>query len=269
MISSKVASLLVLASVSSGAAFLAPVTAFASTTIPNELSASQISTLKSEFSMQGIPPATQAKLISKIEHGQILDGANPSMLKQIPAGALRVSPNHPESSYTMPDGSVVSLKLKVLSHRQVKLSAPNTNTNMTMVTSNSTLSPSVSNTSGSGTSGGTESGGSGYANFYGVKVYASYADVAYAYFYSDFTVVEGGQSYITQAYQDSVNTSVGYSLSSKSLSVIQKYEDVGTGQPAQAQMNFDVVAYKGLGNYQYQLTLNVGSSTYWVEALPY
>ncbi|WP_018132318.1 hypothetical protein [Effusibacillus pohliae] len=106
--------------------------------------------------------------------------------------------------------------------------------------------------------GGTTSCGTGYCNFTNMTVKETrwYCE---GRFQADFTLVNGGDDYISRVYDAQV-WSAG-SISDVSLNLTKAWEDLNG--PAEAVLRW--VAYNGVTSTTYILKLKVGGNNYWDE----
>lgn len=227
------------------------------------LNSAQVSSDFQQLINMGVSPETAQNLIAQVESGHTLDSMNPAMVSQIPNGDLVVTPDHPVSTYTFPDGSVYQLKLTVLSDKKVPVSTNTRSAEISQQATSVTVAQPASSGSGS-TSGGTSSGGSGYEEFVSVQVNGAWV-FGGASFDADFTMVQSpGQDYFSNIYTPQIYTVLG-TWSNQNLSYLRKTEDVAENLPAEARLSF---TYKGPTANVPQLDefvqLNLGSTSYWV-----
>lgn len=109
----------------------------------------------------------------------------------------------------------------------------------------------------SSVSGGYATGGSGYRSYYNVTVREDTTFV-HARFFADYTLVQGGYSYISDAYDYYLDIIAGYS-SSESLTVDQPNQT--TSRPARATLSFNYVKLNGYLSTTYKLFLYVNNTS--------
>jgi len=107
-------------------------------------------------------------------------------------------------------------------------------------------------------SGGTVTGGSGYKSYKKAKVYSN-TGVLNASFYANFTLVQNGNDFISNAYDYSIQGKLGVA-SFQSLKIIKKTESLD-GR-AQAKLDFSYKAAEDVVNSTYWLKLYVGNDKY-------
>ncbi|MNP12535.1 hypothetical protein D3C76_1047700 [compost metagenome] len=186
--------------------------------------------LKANFDELGIDEQTQKTLLEKLKGGEMLDSINPT--KQHEGITTKVSnqeigllaqPNSPflYTRTVFPDGSVSIQSV----------------------------------TPGEGTICG-----SGYCNYQNAKVYYSNTVVT-ASFLANFTIVNGGFSYISDAWQPSVKTFISTSFSDLNLAITRPTETLQYS--AQASMTWIFSSAAGSTNQYLNLDVKdgVGKST--------
>lgn len=105
---------------------------------------------------------------------------------------------------------------------------------------------------------GTVTGGSGYKNFKKAKVYYN-AGIANAHFYADFTIVFGGNDYISRVYDHKVSA-VGGSANDIQLKLTRSKETLDN--KASAKLSFNYINFNNTGSISCWLKLTVGKDKY-------
>lgn len=170
-------------------------------------------------------------LINKIEDGEVWDCLKEEFKDITPISVQNSGNGFLQSKYVYPDGSIrISIQ-------------PSEETNIT--------ARSVG--------GGSWSGGSGYKNCKGGKV-AEYTGIANVWFYADFTIVQGGDDYISRVYDYSILTFGG----DYKLELFERTRpSEGYGDNAEAKLQFKYLAYGGSGSATCWLKLVVGNDKYY------
>ncbi|MED1953584.1 hypothetical protein [Brevibacillus centrosporus] len=149
---------------------------------------------------------------------------------------LKVSVEEPVKIYTFPDGSVIKRELQVLSE--------------------STTQPSDSKIQPLATSCGT-----GYCTYTKILIRET-NNVVGAEFKADFTIVNGGNDYISRVYDYNIAVNGG-------VYVLEKFEinrDTETlSYSAEAELSFQV-QIAGVHGKTHRVKLFVGKDKYWSEA---
>lgn len=201
------------------------------TEIPQE----DIIQLKSFLNSYDVSQETQNALIEKLNTGNLWDSIKEG---EKPTHSYEVQTNDIiEKVEVYKDGSIV---VTSIDYEDVE-----------EVTENELITPF-------GVSPGTITSGTGYKNFKKAKVYYSNG-LGNAYFYADFTIVQGGNDYISQVYDYSLKT-LGGTASEVSLKINRAKETLD--YRAEAKLSFIYTAFNNAGSTTCWLKLNVGRDSY-------
>ncbi|NQX46610.1 hypothetical protein HQN87_14820 [Paenibacillus tritici] len=185
--------------------------------------------IRDNFNELGINVDTQKKLLGKMERGELLDSQNPAKINE----GITTKSSNPKNNvlgkstnsagYTtrtvFPDGSISILSV----------------------------------TPGAGTVCG-----SGYCNYQSTKIYSSNTVVT-ASFLANFTIVNGGYSYISNVWEPSVRTFISTSFSNLSLNITRPSESLQFS--AQASMTWIFSSIAGSQNQYLNLDVKNGVAT--------
>lgn len=105
---------------------------------------------------------------------------------------------------------------------------------------------------------GTVTSGSGYKNYKKAKVYYN-SGIANAHFYANFTIVQGGNDYISSVYDKKV-TAFGGTASEISLNLTRSKETLDN--KASAKLSFNFVNFNNTASTSCWLKLSVGKDSY-------
>lgn len=203
------------------------------------ISVESILNIKRDLSEMGVDPTIQAKLITKLEKGELWDSMNPHMTDQGTVTKHIITDHNKNKVYqtktTFPDGSV----------------------NVVSITTHDPSSPTSEIITPLGISGGSSTCGSGYCTYFGVKVYSGNGVVS-ANFLADYTLVNGGFDYIDNVYQGSAKAQVGTISNLKEPTILRAQET--DYQSASASMSW-TYSPPVTGNATQYLILNVGNDS--------
>ncbi|NOJ72136.1 hypothetical protein [Paenibacillus alvei] len=203
------------------------------------ISTESILNIKRNLTAMGVDPTIQAKLIIKLEKGELWDSMNPHMADQGSVTKHTITDHNKNKVYqtktTFPDGSVTIVS----------------------VTTHDPSSSTSEIITPLGISGGTSSCGSGYCTYFGVKVYGGNGVIS-ANFLADYTLVNGGPDYIDKVYQGSAKAQVGTTSDLKEPTILRAMET--DYQSASANMSWTYSA-PVTGNATQYLILNVGNNS--------
>jgi hypothetical protein len=225
------------------------------------LSKKDIKSLKEFFKTYKISKTTQDRLIEKLNKGKIWDSLKKDQ-EPVSVSEIEVSEEVVETIATYNDGSIV---VTVVEKAEI-IEEVNTPNDRPGIVRPGIVTPGIA-TPGIATPGtitpyavspGTTTGGSGYMNHKGAKAYVYYG-VANAHFYADFTIVNGGNDYITRVYNYKI-VGIGGTATYDNLAITRKTESL-SGK-ASAKLDFTFVAYGGASSTTCWLRLNVGANTY-------
>lgn len=202
-----------------------------------QLPQDQIDYMKSFFNEYNVDNETQLQLIEKVENGIILDCYLEN--KQPINTYTKESDNVTETVDVYEDGSIIVTALD-LSEAIVEVNNPS-------------ITPFAIDTSE-----GSVTSGSGYTVYKNAFIHARSATIPKAGFYADFTVVNGGYSYISYVNQSYYLTLFGGYANNESLTTINAKE---TGSaPAEAILKWTFVAWNGGASTTGWLKLHIQNS---------
>lgn len=185
--------------------------------------------IRENFNELGIDSDTQEKLLKKIENGELLDSENPEKINE---GVTTKSSN--------PINNILGKSINSAGY-----------TTRTVFPDGSISILSV--TPGTGTVCG-----SGYCNYQNTKIYSSNTVVT-ASFLANFTIVNGGYSYISYVWDPSVRTFISTSFSNLSLNITRPSESLQFS--AQASMTWIYSSVAGSQNQYLNLDVKDGVAT--------
>ncbi|MCI1881224.1 MAG: hypothetical protein LKI94_03405 [Sporolactobacillus sp.] len=198
--------------------------------------------LKNRFDAQQINQRTQQKLIDKLRRGKVIDSMNP---QKVEAVRNKITPtlNRPQRSYTFADGSKIASGMTIISQSGTLNGELNTK------------DPLLANKSATV----KKKHNSGKRQLITAKIWYM-GGLINCSFYATFVLVKGGKDYITKVSRPNF-TCFGYSVSSKRLRMVRKYEN--SAGRAKAQLS-GKVHIKGIHRYSYtiNLSLYVGDNAY-------
>ncbi|MDJ0333526.1 hypothetical protein [Planococcus sp. S3-L1] len=199
-----------------------------------QISKDEINQLKTFFNDYDVNQETQAILLEKLNAGELWDSFKKD---ERPVHIFEVEKNDIfEKVEEYKDGSII---VSSVDYGTVEFS------------DNNLISPL-------GITPGTATSGSGYKTFKKAKVYYN-GGVANAYFYANFTIVQGGNDYISNAYDPKV-TAIGGSASDITLGVTRSKETLDN--KASAKLSFNFTNFNNTGSVNGWLKLNVGKDSY-------
>jgi hypothetical protein len=187
--------------------------------------------LYANLSDLGIEEKTQKELVKKWEKGIKWDSMDREKVEAVPEELLTATKEEPVKRYTFPDGSVIMNKLE-----QSEDIAPADNEIGIMA------SP---------------------GKYYDYRVWTS-TGVITASFRVDFTIVSGGNDYISSAHSKYVMV-IGGTKSGDTLKVYRKYESGSI--PAMASLDFSVQPMGFFGSIDCYVRFYVEGNEYWKRAL--
>lgn len=196
------------------------------------LSNDDIKSLKEFFKTYKVSKDTQYLLIDKLNKGELWDSLKGQ--EPVSVSEIEVRKDVVETIATYNDGSIVVSGFEPDITEEVAVVSP------------FAVDP------------GTVTGGSGYTNHKGAKVYV-YVGVANAHFYSDFTLVNGGNDYISSVYDYKI-VGIGGAATYNNLAITKKTESLDG--KASAKLDFTWIAFNGSTSATCWLRLNVGGDTY-------
>jgi len=200
------------------------------------LPSEDVQSLKEFLSAYNVEETTQKNLIDKLERGEIWD----SITGQEPVSTYEITKENDavETISTFADGSIVVSTIEPTIVEVVPASEVNVNP--------LAVDP------------GTITSGSGYKSFKKAKAYV-YSGIANAHFYADFTIVNGGNDYITRVYDYKI-VGIGGGATYDDLRIVRPTENL-SGK-ASAKLDFTYVAFNGAGSTTCWLKLFVGNDSY-------
>jgi len=209
-----------------------------------QLPQEQIDYMKSFFNEYNVDNETQLQLIEKVENGILMDCYLEN--KQPIDTYTTESGNVTETVDVYEDGSIIVTALD-LSEAIVEESQEVENNNKPSITP---FAIDISD--------GSVTSGSGYTNYKNAFITAKSATIPKAGFYADFTVVNGGYSYISYVNQSYYLTLFGGYANNESLTTINAKE---TGSaPAEAILKWTFVAGNGGASTTGWLKLHIQNS---------
>ncbi|PNQ79980.1 hypothetical protein [Paenibacillus sp. F4] len=182
----------------------------------------------------GLSEKVQQSLIEKIKAGELPDSDNPEKKGTGITSEIESSDGLKIQKTTFPDGSVIQSTID-LTNAKIKEEH--------VITPNDV-------------SGGYASGGTGYRTFTNATVREETSFVK-ARFFADYTLVQGGNSYISDAYDPYVDIIGGYSSGDNLVVDQPKQTD---SRPARATLTFTWVKINGYFSSTYKLFLYVHNS---------
>nr|WP_012390448.1 DUF5626 family protein [Exiguobacterium arabatum]CAQ35228.1 hypothetical protein [Exiguobacterium arabatum] len=202
--------------------------------------AEEIVSLKEFLAIYNVDVVTQEKLINKLENGEIWDSLKPNVE---PIDFIQNSDKagNIEQIEIYADGSVAATTIEptTVETFEATPSVPGMIQPMTVTP-------------------GTVTGGSGYKAYKKAQVRKNIG-VADAYFYADFTLVQGGMDFIQRVY-DYKLVGKGGTTTFTGLKITRAKET--QDYKASAKLDFNFVAYDGLGSVSCWLKLFVGKDSY-------
>ncbi|MFC4768276.1 hypothetical protein [Effusibacillus consociatus] len=208
-----------------------------------ELTAEQEKQIIQNMTNLEIDEKTQKILLNKVKKGEKVDSEIPEN-KAKAEKYLAINPNENESrKIKFEDGSMFE---QIVSDKKV--------VKKFTFKDGSAVIESVD------TSKGTVSCGTGYCNYKGVQVKQSTVFMS-AYFYADFTIINGGDDYISKVYDYYIGTWGNYEF--VSFGIIKQQEAWGEAAQAELRWKTDEGGYNTETNW---LKLYVGGNDYWSSA---
>jgi len=202
------------------------------------LTTENIQSLNEFLTTYNVDEKTQNNLIAKLKKGEVWDSIKKG---QEPVSTYEKTTEEDviETISTFKDGSIT---VTTLEPNIVEFTKPAPSEGI----STRAVSP------------GTVTGGSGYKSFKKAKAYV-YSGIANAHFYADFTIVQGGNDYITRVYDYKI-IGIGGTASYDNLKITRKTENLDG--KASAKLDFTWAAFNGGGSSTCWLKLNVGKDSY-------
>lgn len=203
-----------------------------------QISQNDIIQLKTFLNDYGVNQKTQNTLLNKLESGEIWDSLKKN---EKPTHSYETENNDvTEKVEVYKDGSIIVTSINYEEVEEVN-----------EISENKLISPLA-------VSPGTVTGGSGYKNFKKAKVYYN-SGIANAHFYANFTIVFGGNDYISNVYDQKV-TAIGGSASDISLKRTRAKETLDN--KASAKLSFNFTNFNNTGSTTAWLKLFVGKDSY-------
>ncbi|AZH28460.1 MULTISPECIES: hypothetical protein [Paenibacillus] len=213
---------------------VAPVS-FASEVPSVSFSSQDLDKISEHLNDLGLSKEVQQSLIEKMKAGELPDSDNPEKRGTGITSEVESPDGLKIQRTTFPDGSVIQSTID-LTNAKIKEEH--------VITPNDV-------------SGGYASGGSGYRTFTNATVREETSYVK-ARFFADYTLVQGGYSYISDAYDPYIDIMAGYS-SGENLVVDQPKQT--DSRPARATLSFTWVKVNGYFSSTYKLFLYVNNSS--------
>ena len=205
-----------------------------------EISQEDIIQIKSFLNQYDVDQETQTILLEKLNAGDIWDSLKKG---EEPIRSFEIQTNDiVEKVEEYKDGSIVVSSIDYESVEEFENIKP--------------LKGNLISTLG--VDPGTKTSGSGYANYKKAKVYYN-TGIANAYFYADFTLVNGGYDYIDRVYDHKV-TAFGGSASEISLTLTKAKENANG--KASAKLDFNYINFNTTASTTCWLKLTVGGDSY-------
>lgn len=191
--------------------------------------------LKDFFNQYGVNESIQNELINKINNGQPLD----SMKENTEA----------VSSYVKNTNRVIE---NVSVYQDGSISVTSVEPVVEEIIGNDFITPF-------GIGGGSSNSGSGYVNNKNKKVYYN-TGIINAYFFANYTFVNGGNDYISSAYDPKVVVTFG-THSGMSLKLVRKNETLDNKATAKLSFDYKMFANQAGGNAWLKLTVGKDKAT--------
>jgi len=210
------------------------------------LSSEDTMELKTFFSKYEVNNVTQEKLINKFNEGRAWDSLDQNSQ---PVLTYTVSNDgQKELVSTYKDGSIL---VSAIDPALVEFNVPE------IPTSEKSLKI-VKDGPSRAVDPGTVTGGSGYKSYKKAKVYSS-SGIVSAYFYANFTIVQGGKDYISSVY-DYKLTGIGGTATVDNFRIVRKTETLDN--KASAKLDFTFAPFNGTASTTCWLKLFVGGDKY-------
>jgi hypothetical protein len=252
---------------------LFPMSAFADQSIPTDNSsqrvtekqahestvALQIQKIKEHYNNADV----QTRLINKVKKGEKLDNVDPKkrglgVAKRLDANRVLIT--YPDGSETLQGIDFSEAKFYDANGNQITTQpefSTATTTQQPMFSANSVTRPPV------GVSGGTWYVGSGYRAVTGAKVYNYIYPSFECYFYTDFTLLQGGYDSIQRIYGTIINGADSWSYLS-GPGIFRQYENASYS--AYGGVKFQAKIDAGGTTDTYYLYVRVGGDSYWYDS---
>jgi hypothetical protein len=221
--------------------------------------ASQIQKIKEHYKDIDV----QTRLINKVKKGEKLDNVDPKkhglgVAKRLDASRVLIT--YPDGSETLQGIDFSQAKFYDENGNQVP--APSgfsiaSTTQQPMFSANSVTRPPV------GVSGGTWYVGSGYRAVKGAKVYNYIYPSFECYFYTDFTLLQGGYDSIQRIYGTIINGADSWSYLS-GPGIFRQYENASYS--AYGGVKFQAKITPDDTTDTYYLYVRVGGDSYWYDS---
>ncbi|MER7521346.1 MULTISPECIES: hypothetical protein [unclassified Streptomyces] len=204
-----------------------------------QITAEDIASLKEFLTSYNVDETTQDQLITKLKNGEVWDSIKQG---QEPVNTVEktTEENGVETISTFKDGSIAVTTLEPT------------------IVEFTEKAPTTGGFSTFAVSPGTVTSGSGYKNFKKAKAYV-YTGIANAHFYADFTIVQGGNDYISRVYDYKI-VGIGGTASYDNLKITRKTENLNG--KASAKLDFTWVAFNGATSSTCWIKLFVGKDSY-------